>query len=201
MKLYYAPLACSLADHIALHEAGAVFERERVDLRTKRTESGRDLVEIAGKSYVPVLVLDDGEVLTENIAVLDWIAGRYRTLGLDGRLGRTRLLEALTFISTEIHRAFKPFWHAGTDAEKAKAATVIDGHLRYFAERMAGPYLFGDRPSVADFYLFVMLLWARRFDVAVPEKLAALRERIATRPAARLAMAHEGLIEMEEAGA
>lgn len=201
MKLYYAPLACSLADHIALHEAGVDFDREQVDLRTKRTASGQNLIDIAGKSYVPVLELDDGTVLTENIAVLDWIAGRHPQLGLDGPLGRTRLLEALTFISTEIHRAFKPFWHSGTDAEKAKAEAVINGHMQYFADRMRGDYLLGDRPSVADFYLFVMLLWAKRFDVAVPEKLAALRERIAARPSARRAMAHEGLIEMEEAGA
>lgn len=198
MKLYYAPLACSLADHIALLEAGLTFEREQVDLRTKRTASGGTLVDIAGKSYVPVLVIEGGQVLTENIAVLDWIAGHYPALGVAGPLGRTRLLEALTFISTEIHRAFKPFWHAGSDTEKAKAGRVINGHMQYFAERMRGNYLFGDQPTVADFYLFVMLLWARRFDVPVPEALAALRERIAARPAVRAAMLHEGLIEHEE---
>jgi len=201
MKLYYAPLACSLADHIALHEAGVDFERERVDLQTKLTETGRRLGDISAKNYVPVLVLDDGAVLTENIAVLDWIAGTYPVLGLGGPLGRTRLVEALTFISTEIHRAFKPFWHSGTQAEKAKATAIINEHMLYFATRMDGDYLLGDHPSVADFYLFVMLLWARRFGVAVPEALAALRERLAARPAVRLAMAQEGLLEMEEVGA
>jgi glutathione S-transferase len=201
MKLYYAPLACSLADHIALIEAGAAFERERVDLRSKRTESGRHITEIAGKSYVPVLVLDDGEVLTENIAMLDWIAERYPALGLDGPLGRTRLIEALTFVSTEIHHAFKPFWHAGSKAEKAQAASVINRHMQYFADRMRGDYLFGGRASAADCYLFVMLLWAKRFDVPVPAALAALRERIAARPGARAAMAEEGLLEEERAGA
>lgn len=200
MKLYYAPLACSLADHIALIEAGAAFEREQVDLRTKRTASGHDLVAIAGKGYVPVLVLDDGAVLTENIAILDWIAGRYPALGVAGPLGRTRLIEALTFISTEIHRAYKPFWHAASEEEKAQAARVIGTQLQYFAGRMADDYLFGAQPSVADFYLFVMLLWARRFAVPVPMVLEALRERIAARPAARAAMRHEGLLETEGAG-
>jgi len=194
MKLYYTPIACSLADHIALVEAGVAFERERVDLRTKRTASGAQLADIAGKSYVPVLVLDGGEVLTENIAVLDWIAGQYPALGVTGPLGRTRLLEALTFISTEIHRAFKPFWHASSDADRARAAKTILDDMRYFAARLQGDYLFGSTPSVADFYLFVMLLWAGRFDLEVPAELEALRDRIADRPAARTAMAHEGLI-------
>jgi glutathione S-transferase len=193
MKLYYTPIACSLADHIALIEAGAAFERERVDLKTKRTASGEALVDIAGKSYVPVLVLDDGEVLTENIAVLDWIAARYPALGVAGAMGRTRLLEALTFISTEIHRAFKPFWHASSDADRARAARTVLGDMQYFADRLAGDYLFGPKPTVADCYLFVMLLWARRFEVEVPEALIKLRDRMLERPAVQAAMAFEGL--------
>jgi glutathione S-transferase len=194
MKLYYAPLACSLADHIALLEIGADVEFERVDLTTKLTASGQPLVDIAGKSYVPALVLDTGEVLTENIAVLDWIASRHPALGVPGPLGRTRLIEALTFISTEIHRAFKPFWHASSDAERAHAAGVVESDLQYFESRLTRPYLFGAMPTVADFYLFVMLLWAGRFGVAVPEKLAGLRDCIAALPSARRAMQEEGLV-------
>ncbi len=192
MKLYYAPLACSLADHIALLEAGVEPELERVDLKTKLTASGRPLAEISGKSYVPALVLDDGEVLTENIAVLDWIAGEYPALGVAGPLGRTRLVEALTFVSTEIHRAFKPFWHAGSSADRKRAAETIRRHMEYFSKRLDGTYLFGAMPTVADFYLFVMLLWAQRFDVEVPGRLAALRERIASRRSTRAAMLLEG---------
>jgi len=194
MKLYYSPLACSLADHIALLEAGVPLERERVDLRTKTTSGGDSLAAIAGKSYVPVLVLDDGEVLTENIAVLDWIAGRFPKLGVSGPLGRTRLIEALTYISTEIHRSFKPFWHAGSVAEKDKASRTITEQLQYFADRLCGDFLFADKPSVADFYLFVMLLWAKRFGVAIPAPLLALGDRLAARPATQEAMRHEGLI-------
>ncbi|OEO28512.1 glutathione S-transferase [Devosia insulae DS-56] len=201
MKLYYAPLACSLADHIALLEAGIPFARERVDLKTKLTASGQHLADISGKGYVPTLVLDDGQVLTENIAVLDWIAAGHPQLGLDGPLGRTRLIEALTFVSTEIHGAFKPFWHQAGQAEKTRSSNTIARHFSYFAERMQGKYLFGTRPSVVDFYLFVMLLWARRFGVPVPAALDRLCDRIADRPAARLAMAQEGLLEMQRADA
>ena len=127
MKLYYTPLACSLADHIALNEAGAAFERESVDLVTKKTASGADFRAVTPKGYVPALVLDDGEVITENIAILDWLAGEFPVLGQPGRLGRTRVLEALTFISTEIHRAFKPMWHAGSETQKARARATISG--------------------------------------------------------------------------
>lgn len=194
MKLYYSPLACSLADHIALEEAGVVYDRERVDLKTKRTGSGRDLGEITPKGYVPVLVLENGETLTENVAVLDWIASQYPQLAVDGPLGRTRVLEALTYVSTELHRAFKPMWHPSSDAEKAKARETIGHQLRYIAETLEGDYLFGDAPSVADFYLFVMLLWAARFDVPTPEALEALRTRMKARPAVQRALREEGLL-------
>ena len=84
MKLYYAPNACSLADHIALIEAGARFEAEAVDIHTKRTASGEDFHAINPKGYVPALVLDDCEILTENVAVLDWIAEQYPQLRRNG---------------------------------------------------------------------------------------------------------------------
>jgi len=194
MKLYYSPLACSLADHIALLEAGTPFQRESVDLRTKLTASGADFREVTPKAYVPALVLDDGEVLTENIAVLDWLATRYPQFGVAGELGRTRLLEALAFISTEVHRAFKPMWHAGSDAQKAQARSTISRLLAGLAGGLRGSYLFGDTPSVADFYLFVMLLWAERFRVAIPPLLAAMRRRMESRPSVQAAMRHEGLL-------
>jgi glutathione S-transferase len=201
MRLYYSPFACSLADHIALLEADAAFERERVDIRTKRTASGADFLEVTPKGYVPVLVLDDGAVLTENIAVLDWLATRYPALGISGELGRTRLLEALAFISTEIHRAFKPMWHTGNETQKAQARQSISRLFDILADSQAGDFLFGATPSVGDFYLFVMLLWAERFDVPTPDSFAALRRRLASRPAVRAAMREEGLLQSVEANA
>jgi glutathione S-transferase len=194
MKLYYSPGACSLAGHIALREAGIPFESERVDLQSKVTASGADFAAANPKGYVPALMLDDGEVVTENLAVLDYIATQAPTLGLDGPLGRTRLLEGLAYISTELHKSFGPFFKGAGATEKAKAGAHIGKRLQYLADRMGGDYLFGDRPSVADFYLLVTLLWADKFAIAIPAPLAALRNRLEARPAVRAAMRAEGLI-------
>lgn len=194
MKLYYSPLACSLADHIALREAGFDFELERVDLKRHRTETGRDFHEVSAKGYVPVLVLDDGQIVTENVAVLDWIAATSPALSAEGPMGRTRTLEALTYITTEIHHAFKPMWHGGSPDEKVRAATRVTALLALPAADMQGDYLFGDRPGVADFYLFVMLLWAERFGIETPAALTVLRDRMRERPAVRAAMVYEGLL-------
>jgi len=191
MKLYYAPNACSLADHIALLEVGARFEAEAVDIRTKRTASGEDFLNINPKGYVPALLLDDCEILTENVAVLDWIAEQYPQLRHNGTLSRARQLEMLVFISTEIHRAFKPMWHGSTEPEKDKARTEVASLLQFAATQMQGDYLFGDELTVADCYLYVMLRWAERFGIAVPEVLLRLQWRMEQRPAVQAALARE----------
>ncbi len=193
MKLYFSPGACSLADHIALHEAGLSFDHEKVDLKAHRTASGEDYYAINPKGYVPALRLDSGEVLSENIAILDWITHQAPGLKPGGAMGHTDHLEALAFVSTEIHKSFKPFFAGGSDDDKAKAATVIGQRLTYLADTMAGDYLFGADLSAADCYLFVMLTWADKFGVAVPDKLLAFKERMLTRDAVKKAMTHEGL--------
>jgi len=194
MKLYFAPGACSLSDHIALHVAGLSFEHEKVDLKTRKTESGADFTAINPKGYVPALTLDSGETLSENIAILDWIAHQSEALKPSGPLGHTRLLEALAYISTEIHKGFKPFFSGAGDEEKAKAGETIRKRLSYLAATMKGDYLFGSGISVADCYLFVMLLWARKNGVDAPAQLAAFRDRMMALPAVQKAMKHEGLI-------
>ncbi|KQN06062.1 glutathione S-transferase [Sphingomonas sp. Leaf230] len=194
MNFYYSPGACSLADHIALHEAGISFEHEKVDLKAKRTESGADYATINPKGYVPTLTLDSGETVTENIAILDWIAHHDSALKPSGAMGHTHLLMALAFISTEIHKSFKPFFSGGSDEEKAKASEAIVKRMGYLADTIEGDYLFGDKVSVADCYLFVMLLWAAKNQIEVPTKLVAFRERMEARPAVHKAMSHEGLI-------
>jgi glutathione S-transferase len=193
MKLYYAPGACSLADHIALHEAGLSFDHERVDLKAKRTEGGVDFSTINPKGYVPALTLDSGETLSENIAILDWIAHQDSKLAPSGPMGHTRLLEALAFISTEIHKSFKPFFAGAGDSDKAKAGEMIGKRMGYLADTMKGDYLFGSTVSVADIYLFVMLLWAKKFGVEPPAPLVAFRERMMTLSSVQKAMKHEGL--------
>ena len=107
MKLYYSPGACSLADHIALHEAGLPFEHGRVDLKTGTVGDGSDYRAINPKGYVPALTLDSGETLSENIAILDWITQQAPQLAPGGHMGRTHLLEALAYISTEVHKALR----------------------------------------------------------------------------------------------
>ncbi|MGA1799516.1 hypothetical protein VH567_12130 [Sphingomonas sp. 4RDLI-65] len=109
-------------------------------------------------------------------------------------MGRTHLLEALAYISTEIHKGFKPFFSGASDDDKAKASATIVKRLGYLADTMAGDYVFGPDPSVADCYLFVMLLWAGKSHLDVPQPLVALRERIMIRPAVQTAMRHEGLV-------
>lgn len=191
MKLYYAPWACSFADHIALIEAGFTFDIERVDLKTKVTAAGRDFRTICAKGYVPALVLDNGDLLTENVAVLDWIANEYPALGVVGALGRTRLLEALSYIATEIHTAFKPMWHGSTEEEKAKARTKLEDRFRFIERTLQGAYHFGDTLSVADCYLFVMLRWADRFGVTAPDDLRRLQQRMEQRPSVQAALERE----------
>jgi glutathione S-transferase len=194
MKLYYTPGACSLADHIALHEAGLAFEHERVDLKTKQTEHGADFTAINPKGYVPALTLDSGETLTENIAVLDWIADQSATLKPEGPLGRTRQLELLGYISTEIHKSFGPLFRGGADEQKQVAKATVATKLGFVADRLSGDSLLGGRPGVADFYLFVMLLWAGKMGITVPAALNGYRDRLLARDSVQKAMKHEGLI-------
>jgi glutathione S-transferase len=194
MKLYYSPGACSLADHIALHEAGVPFDLVKVDLKSHKLEDGRDYTEINPKGSVPALQFDDGEVLTENVAVLAYIADHNPAPVPSGPLGRYRLLEMLAFIATELHKAFHPlFAPNSTDAEKKQASATIEKKLKLVANKLRGPYLFGAQPTVADDYLFVMLTWAAKLKVAIPDALEKFAERMRERPAVKLALSHEGL--------
>jgi glutathione S-transferase len=193
MKLYLAPGACSLSEHIALHEAGLPFERVTVDLRSKRTDEGGDYSQINPKGYVPALVLDDGHVLTENVAILDWIAEQCPRLAPQGDRARTRLLEMLAFISTEIHKQFGRTFFPTSDAERDAAFEKIDKRLNYVAERLESAYLFGPDMSVADAYLYVMLRWAGGKKRALPKALADFKARVEARPAVQMALQHEGL--------
>lgn len=193
MKLYLTPGACSLADHIALAEAGIPVEVVKVDLRTRRTEAGDDLSAVNPKGYVPALVFDDGEVLTENVAIIDWIAGRAPSLVPEGPLGRSRNVEMLAFIATEIHRSFMRFMFSPADEEKEAARQAISQRLAHVAERLAGDYLFGSTFSGADALLYVMVRWARDSGFELPEQLRAYAARVEARPAVRATLVAEGL--------
>jgi glutathione S-transferase len=195
LTLYYSPGACSLADHIALHESGEKFNLVKVDLKSHKLEDGRSFLEVNPKGYVPALQLDDGEILTENIAILTMIADNHPALMAPGQFGRYRLLETLAYISTEIHKAFKPLFASDTpDADKKKAADTISKRLQFISSQLRGPYLFGEEMTVADAYLFVMLLWAQKNKIALPDALKTFVEHVKARPTVQVALKHEGLI-------
>jgi len=193
MKLFYSPGACSLASRICLHEAGIVAEFERVDLHAKLTERGEDYLAINPKGSVPMLVLEDGQAVTENVAILDLVAERAPKLGVDGPLGRTRLIEMLSFLSTELHIAFKPYFHSATELEKAAAAEVVGRDLDLLSVRIHQGFLFSPNFTVADAYLFAMLRWAVGFGIHMQPEMFGYFGRVSERPAIRRSLAEEGL--------
>lgn len=191
MKLYFSPGACSLATRISLREAGIPAEFERVDLKSKRTATGADFDALNPAGCVPLIVLDDGQSVTENVAVLSLLADTAPPLGVDGQLGRTRLIELLSFLSTELHIAFKPYFHGATGDELVVARDAVLRRLNIIARGMRGPYLFGDHFTVADAYLFVMLRWARNHDIELPPRIADLFDRISVRQSVRQSIDEE----------
>ncbi|TAJ37367.1 MAG: glutathione transferase GstA [Reyranella sp.] len=202
MKLYYAPGACSLSPHISLREAGAAFDLERVDTRTRTTESGADYLAINPKGYVPALQLDDGEVLTEGAAVVQFIADRHPAAGLapaNGSLERARLQEHLNFIASELHKAFTPLFDpSAPKAAKQAAPAAVARRLDHFERLLADgrAYLLGERFSVADAYLFTVASWTGPTGIGLDRwpRLAAFVARVAARPAVQAAMQVEGLV-------
>lgn len=199
MKLYYSPGACSQAPHIALIETGLPFELVKVDLATKRLDSGEDYLGINPKGAVPALGLDDGGILTENAVVLQYIADRApdaRLVPPFGTIARYRLLEWLNYIATELHKGFAPLFHpAGSEADKAAARDSLTAKFDYVAAELGdGPFLTGADFTIADAYLFVVLRWSRIFhiDLARWPALAAFVARVAERPAVQAALHAEG---------
>lgn len=193
MKLYFAPGACSLASRIIIHEAGLDATFERVDLKSKTTESGEDFEEINPAGCVPTLMLDDGERVTENVAVLSLLADRHPQFGLEAHLGRTRLIEMLSYLSTELHIAFKPFFHAEEGSDMTDAIAAITRRLDLLGNHIQELYLFGPRFTVADAYFFAMLRWAVDLGIPMEPHLVGYFERVAERPMVRKALAEEGL--------
>ena len=201
MKLYYAPGACSLSPHIALLEAGIPFTTEKVDLRAKKTESGADYNAINPRGYVPALELDNGQVLTEGPAIVQYIAAQApdkQLVPAPHSIEHYQLLERLNFISTEIHKGFSPLFNpASTPDAKEAARAQIDKRFGHAAQLLEGhDYLVGNRYSVADGYLFVMLSWSDKvgIDVSKWPALQAYKARIAARPAVQQALSDEGLL-------
>jgi len=202
MKLYFSPGACSLSPHIILREIGQPFELERVDLATRTTETGADFRTINPKGYVPVLELNDGAVLTEGVAIVQYIADRGGAGDLAppaGTLARARVQEHLNFVASELHKAFGPLFRADAPEEAKKAAPAEIGRRFDHMESLLSdgrPFLLGEKFSVADAYLFVVSGWAEATGIGLARwpNLAAFVERVGARPSVKAAMAAEGLI-------
>jgi glutathione S-transferase len=202
MKLYYAPGACSLAPHIVAREAGLRLDLEKVDLKSHTTETGANFRDINPKGYVPALKLDDGALLTENAAILQYLGDQAPEAGLlppAGDFERYRVVEWLTFISTELHKGFGPLFNPQLPAA-AREQTIakLNDRFAYLQGRLDGrEFAHGPRFTVADAYLFTVLGWtqAHNIDLSPYPALKAYRERLSARAGVRQALQEEGLLE------
>lgn len=199
MKLYFSPGACSLAAHIVADEADLTLQLEKVDLKSHKTENGQDYYAVNPKGYVPAMQLDNGAMLTENIAVLNYLAdhtGQKLFSPAPDSIEHYRLEEWLGFINSELHKSFGPLFHGASDIEKMNAKKHILERFGYVDKELAGKqFLMGNRMTVADAYLFVMLTWAKKekFDLKRLANLSNFFARMAQRDSVRRAFKEEGL--------
>lgn len=201
MKLFYSPGACSLSPHIVMREAGIPVQLSKVDLGSKKTDTGEDFRAINSKGYVPTLELDDGQRLTEGPAIIQYLADQAPAKHLapaNGTVERYRLQEWLNFISTELHKQFSPLFDAAAESTlKARQVERIGMRFDWISKQLGGKeYLLNSHFTVADAYLFTVLTWTGyvNIDLSKWPVLAAYKERVSQRPAVREAMKAEGLL-------
>ncbi|MDR2188521.1 MAG: glutathione transferase GstA [Azonexus sp.] len=202
LKLYYVPGVCSLSPHIALEESGLPYTTMLMDPATHTLADGSDYYSINPLGYVPLLELADGSRLREGLAIVQYIADQAPQKNLapaNGTLARYRLIEWLAFMSSELHKGFGPLFNPdASDAFKAAVKTRLSGRFQWVDGELKGQsdYLMGEHFTVADAYLFTICNWTARvnLDISGLTHLAALRERIAKRPAVQAALRAEGLL-------
>ncbi len=206
MKLYYKPGACSLAAHIVLNELGLSFDLERTDTDTGTTESGVDFRTINPNGYVPALELTPGDVITENPAVLQYLADLAPAAALAPAAGtrdRIRLQEVLNFLSSELHKSFSPFFSGKTLSQDARHSAIAQVHTRVASiENQLSDgrsHLLGTEFTVADAYAFVILNWAGFVDVSLADfpNTQDFVARVAARKATQIALVREGLLAVD----
>lgn len=200
MKLYYSSGACSLSPHIVALEAGIALSLEKVDGKAKRTEGGTDFWQINPKGYVPALALDNGELLTEGPAIVQYLADLKPESGLapaNGTLARYRLQEMLGYINSEIHKTYSPLFKPDTpEATRAERKAYLLKRYQLIEDVLAKqPWLLGDHFTAADAYLFTVTSWAKHveLDLSGFTALMAFQQRVAERPAVQAALEAEGL--------
>jgi glutathione S-transferase len=200
MKLYFSPGACSLASHITALEAGVPVKLERADTKTKKLVDGSDYYAVNSKGAVPALKLDDGQVLTEGVAIMQYLADKKpesKLVPAAGTLERYRVQEWLNYITSEVHKGYSPLWNPNADP-KVKEYTLanLEKKLDWINGQLAGKqYLTGDTFTVADAYLFTVVNWSFFLGMTL-DKWPALKDfhaRVAARPKVQEALAAEGL--------
>jgi glutathione S-transferase len=201
MKLYYSAGACSLSPHIVLLEAALPFTLEKVDLAAKKTAAGVDYLTINSKGSVPALQLDDGTVLTEGPAVVQYLADKKPESGLAppaGSFERYRLMEMLNYITAELHKGFGPLFNKEASAEwKAAAKSALGKKFDWLSAYLQGKsFLLGNAFTVADAYLFTILNWPAHVGIDLKKwpVLVDYHSRIAQRPKVQQALREEGLL-------
>ena len=202
MKLYYKPGACSLASHILLEESDSTFELEKVDTDTKLTEHHADYLKINPKGYVPALELSDGVILTEGPAILQFLADKFSNdslLPAATSLERARVIESLTYTSSELHKAFSPLFKSdATDDEKSRAKSNVAKKFDFIEQQLADSreFIVGAHFSIADAYLFVVSNWSNFVGITLNSwpNLSNYMTRLSQRPSVQRAMKTEGLI-------
>ena len=200
-QLYYAPAACSLAVHIALLEQGETPKLIKVSTKTKKTDDGGDYLAVTPKGYVPALRIPSGEILTENAAILQYLAdNKPGTIAPKaGTIERFRVNEWLTYNTSEIHKTFSPLFNPATSDEQKKALKDKLADRFNFVEKHLGDgrsYLTGEQFTIADIYVFVVVNWSNftGIDLAPWPKLGAFQSRVLARPKTQAAMKAEGLL-------
>ncbi|MDU6924406.1 glutathione transferase GstA [Franconibacter helveticus 513] len=200
MKLFYKAGACSLSPHIVLRESGLDFTLVKVDLAAKKTESGDDYLAINPKGQVPALQLDDGSLLTEGVAIVQYLADKVpdrQLLAPAGSMTRYHTLEWLNYIATELHKGFSPLFRPDTpEAYKQTARGLLEKKLQYVNDELTDKqWLMGLRFSVADAYLFTVLRWGKAIKLNFDglDNIEHYLARMQARPAVAAALAAEGL--------
>ena len=201
MKLFFSPGACSLSPHIVAREAGLNIDLIKADTKTKKMDDGGDYWQVNAKGYVPALLLDDGQLLTEGPVIVQYLADRVPASNLApaaGTMERYRLQEWLNFITSEIHKSFSPLFNpAATPEWKAGAKANLEKRFAFVAEKLAGrSYLMGEQFTVADAYLFTVANWGQfvGLDIGQWPALKAHHARVAARPKVQEALKAEGLL-------
>jgi glutathione S-transferase len=190
-----------MATHIVLEESGVPYEAVRVSLKDKTIAGGGDYLAVNPKGYVPALVLDNGDVYTENTALLAYAGGLNPAAGLipaDGTAANYRVREWLGYVSSELHKNTSPLLRPTTpEATITFQRELLARRLAFAEKALTGKsYLTGETFTVADAYLFVILSWFGRLqiDLAPYPNLKALHARVAARPAVFRVMTDEGLL-------